>query len=406
MLRPGLRSRADFARLWLGRHWKVAVALLVFVAGAVVYVEPASALPIAILSAIAGVITLIADTLAARDEARELQVVAAGPRDLSALEASPAYAGARVERVQDAHLLRDPNVDAALPGLATTLRVNRPAHDVPPELADIQLAVVRHFRQAGSLVFNGSAVRLETDLGYPAVAQTITTGAPLTVEVRETPFFAALATNEVTDLRIVSRRTRREIVDGLALLASRHGVIRDLSQSWLANVIGISTLAVTSDDHLLVVQQTARNAASPGRAAPSGSGSVDERDLKGAGDLAGMVIAAMERELREECNLPASIPIATRLTGFARWLERGGKPEFFGVSRIGVRAREVEQRRVAASERAYVGIVHALELAPLVASPTPAFPTQLGVPSVPLAAALDCLERARAVNRSVLDELV
>ena len=39
------------------------MALLVFVAGAVVYVEPASALPIAILSAIAGVITLILDSV-------------------------------------------------------------------------------------------------------------------------------------------------------------------------------------------------------------------------------------------------------------------------------------------------------------------------------------------------------
>ena len=46
----------------------------------------------------------------------------------------------------------------------------------------------------------------------------------------------------------------------------------------------------------------------------------------------------MERELLEELGLKnrSNISVRTQLVGFCRLLNRGGKPEFFGVSRLGV----------------------------------------------------------------------
>jgi hypothetical protein len=66
------------------------------------------------------------------------------------------------------------------------------------------------------------------------------------------------------------------------------------------------------------------------RMAPSGSGSTDWADYARKDTYGDMVIKTMERELREECSLSTKIKMQTH----ARLLERGGKPDFFGVTRV------------------------------------------------------------------------
>ncbi|MFD0490065.1 hypothetical protein ACFQ0O_26935 [Saccharopolyspora spinosporotrichia] len=61
----------------------------------------------------------------------------------------------------------------------------------------------------------------------------------------------------------------------------------------------------------------------------------------------------MERELREETGLPAEALAGTELTGFARWMERGAKPEFFGVTRLSVSSAEVRGTRAKGAELLY-----------------------------------------------------
>jgi 8-oxo-dGTP pyrophosphatase MutT (NUDIX family) len=64
----------------------------------------------------------------------------------------------------------------------------------------------------------------------------------------------------------------------------------------------------------------------------------------------------MERELHEETGIRPDEIAATRVTGFARWLERGAKPEFFGITELTAMARDLEQRRhLASDERLYSG---------------------------------------------------
>lgn len=57
------------------------------------------------------------------------------------------------------------------------------------------------------------------------------------------------------------------------------------------------------------------------------------------------VIAGMERELREETGLLPGEIVSTRLTGFARWMERGAKPEFFGITALSVDGATLLTRR-------------------------------------------------------------
>ncbi len=71
---------------------------------------------------------------------------------------------------------------------------------------------------------------------------------------------------------------------------------------------------------------------------PSGSGSADPSDIVSGGTLQEFVLGGMERELLEETGLDPfrTDLVNTKFLGYARLLERGGKPDFFGVSLLNV----------------------------------------------------------------------
>ncbi len=68
---------------------------------------------------------------------------------------------------------------------------------------------------------------------------------------------------------------------------------------------------------------------------PTGSGSADARDIIDT-DFQRTIIHAMERELQEEsmANKDQSHDFQTMILGFYRWVSRGGKPEFVGITKL------------------------------------------------------------------------
>jgi 8-oxo-dGTP pyrophosphatase MutT (NUDIX family) len=113
-----------------------------------------------------------------------------------------------------------------------------------------------------------------------------------------------------------------------------------LAESDLADCVGISTVAFTSDKELVLTSQTDRNIASGDLLAPSGSGSLDRHDLGAHNDILQRVVRhAMERELREETGIRPDDIRSTEIIGFARWLDRGAKPEFFGITKLYITAK-------------------------------------------------------------------
>ena len=113
-------------------------------------------------------------------------------------------------------------------------------------------------------------------------------------------------------LRIAHRETGEEFDPRIALLTNANGQLRTLAESTLADCVGISTIAFTADGQLVLTRQTSRNIASALLLAPSGSGSLDPRDLgpavTGPGSrpaeiLQEIVRRGMERELREETGI-------------------------------------------------------------------------------------------------------
>ncbi|GAA1060137.1 hypothetical protein GCM10009573_15630 [Agromyces bracchium] len=155
------------------------------------------------------------------------------------------------------------------------------------------------------------------------------------VRLREGDFYSALCSNEATKLAI-----ERE-VDGEMVafdFADRYvfreqGGLMPLEVSRLNNGLGASVLAITSDDRLVVTLQSTHAQAGAGLWAPSGSGALEPRDLDAAAsrELGEAFAAGVARELNEETRIPTSAFGRVTLVGYGRWLDRGGKPELFGV---------------------------------------------------------------------------
>ncbi|MFA7679601.1 MAG: hypothetical protein WCY07_05575 [Pigmentiphaga sp.] len=214
---------------------------------------------------------------------------------------------------------------------------------------DLLPFAVAEATRRGALIFDETKIRLGSDLllGPDGLSK------PLTLQ--RTRYFYGLATNDVSFKKVQKRREawdpdvspyESEVYDGVSLFAqpgaaSEDLFIKKLIDSACSNHIGVSTLAITSDGSLIITGQAASNAQSGNTWAPSGSGSADWQDLRHAKDLVSLVQRAAERELIEECGLPRSVAFKTLLLGFARNVHRGGKPEFFCLTLLSLRAAEL-----------------------------------------------------------------
>lgn len=243
--------------------------------------------------------------------------------------------------------------------------------DEPYQLPKALKASARYVlpvRNHGRLVFNGPIIGMRGDPLPPGPAP----APPVRLHIAR--FFDAQCSNEMCTLRITHRETGEEFDPRHALLTGATGHLNTLAESTLADCIGISTIAVTADGVLVTVRQTSRNIASALLLAPSGSGSLEPRDLahdssgnnsgNGApGTLQDIVRHGMERELCEETGIVPGEIRRTRVTGFARWLERGAKPEFLGLTELSATADDLAGRRpVASDERLYTGGIFLVDM--------------------------------------------
>lgn len=114
----------------------------------------------------------------------------------------------------------------------------------------------------------------------------------------------------------------------------------NLEDSKMCNEIGISTIVIYMDKHgnyhIPFPRQNSRNQVGSGLIISSATGGADFSDItKDA--LLGSIKYSMERELHEELYKHVEINkfksnVYTVVTGFHRWINHGGKPEFTGVT--------------------------------------------------------------------------
>lgn len=123
--------------------------------------------------------------------------------------------------------------------------------------------------------------------------------------------------------------------------------LKDNLHDYVSGHIGITTICITNDNNLVFYRQAKNNAVGGNKYTSPGSGSMDFQDLRSneRGDLILAIKYAMARELCEESKLIPyhyndkfddidKIAKQTQITGFFRWVNRCGKPEFIGVTKL------------------------------------------------------------------------
>lgn len=111
--------------------------------------------------------------------------------------------------------------------------------------------------------------------------------------------------------------------------------LSDISSSPMNHHIGASTIGFSKDRKLIIWTQGSTNQFGNGLLIPTGSGSANASDITGT-DFQASVKRAMERELHEESTSKKNKNknYTTLLLGFYRWVSRGGKPEFVGITKL------------------------------------------------------------------------
>jgi hypothetical protein len=191
-----------------------------------------------------------------------------------------------------------------------------------------------------SLDFDEKKIRLTSDILTSSTAVTL----------QRVPYSAFLVTNKLGIVDVKERGDRTVLSAEDVIL--HDGLLTTFERSKCSNHLGADTLAVVDDGRILITRQTTKNQLSKGLLAPSGSGSIDWKDLHREDDLVTMVKRAMRREMSEELGIARpDVPdlLSMRVLGYARLTHLGGKPQFFGVARLrsaNERIRGIERRYI------------------------------------------------------------
>ena len=179
-------------------------------------------------------------------------------------------------------------------------------------------------------------------------ADAIVSHRPLTV--RKSFYFDALLTSEAFRSRIFRNNIQgdkelytdlttyfpvtEEVIDGQASVRLTSDFYK-----YISGHIGITTLLITENRRVAMLFQGSTKAVGSHTVSLGGSGSMNYDDIdlaKSAGDLRAGAGYAMARELCEETGMERHLEEVRRntmVTGFFRWIDRCGKPEFVGITR-------------------------------------------------------------------------
>lgn len=295
-----------------------------------------TALAAGLIGAVAVVGQAAKDTLKLAAERDQLHVQGKewGPEAKTVLPTAYVDSGYQLAISCGQTVAASPKIDERLLNTQLPLEVNRRRFVLVAEARRIGPMVLSSSFKTGRVLYNNSKVRLETDLFSDTEC----------VSVGRTDYYSGLCTNEVTGSVIRSRRQIPPVYDGWAMVRE-DGVLFPLAVSPCSNHIGISTVAITRDLRVILTVQPKRAAQNADLLVPSGSGSADFTDARGDGGFQEFLARAMERELWDECGLAGidRCVASTHITGFARLIRRGGKPEFFGVTLLDLDSEAVER---------------------------------------------------------------
>jgi hypothetical protein len=220
-------------------------------------------------------------------------------------------------------------------------------YSIPETILNYVPALLRRKIVSPGLVFNGRILGLSDEL-YPDTQA---------LHCRQVRYFESQVTDEILYYRLRNRRNMQSSQSGIELFTTGpddfHRTVMPMTYNASTNYLGVSTLLLTSDNYVILQIQGKKSNVNAGNYAPSGSGSVEYRDLKAFAhrdvSLADVLRHAVERELLEELGLdhivtPEELHLSTKLIGYARLFERGGKPDFFMVTHTTLTKNELDKQ--------------------------------------------------------------
>lgn len=118
-------------------------------------------------------------------------------------------------------------------------------------------------------------------------------------------------------------------------------LLPDYGETALFGAAGVSVLAITSDNHVVLVEQTAANSHFARRWGPTGSGSLEPSDIEVGADPLSFLAKAAAREAREESGLHLR-PAGLEFRAAGRWWEKASKPEFYFAVPLTLSSHEIQ----------------------------------------------------------------
>lgn len=188
----------------------------------------------------------------------------------------------------------------------------------------------------GKMFFNEKKLCLTSDLYH------VMRSNKSVVKVHKGCYYDTFLTNICSTKKLEDGTDDRTIYDG-STHYPRNGNnhLRLLEDSHMNNEIGISTIAFTSDNYIVIWKSNNKAMINMNLVVPSGSGSADWKDRENKDTLSDAVCYSMQRELEEESSLIQNENCEqirknskTKIIGYWRWLNKGGKPEFVGVTKL------------------------------------------------------------------------
>jgi 8-oxo-dGTP pyrophosphatase MutT (NUDIX family) len=344
-----VRARWDYARYLVASEMALLLAVVGTLFGVASLLPELAGLIIGVLGFVVGAASLTEEVWGLRQRWNRFELVSVVSNFPETVEPPAELPDARYVRASGrGTMLVDWPTGARLSAEAIPAVLDVEAYRLPAALREVAPHALRQAKR-GALFFNGDVLCLMEDPAprQDALAQPIA--------LQRGTFFDAVCSNELCRYRVVNRATGEETDVRARELVTQSGRLVSLAESRLANMIGVSTIAITADGYMLYVHQSNRNTASQSMLAPAGSGTAEPSDVPDRPDftLQEVIVTAMERELREETGvLPGDIA-ETTLTGYGRWLERGAKPEFFGTTRLTITGADAMKRTITSSEGLY-----------------------------------------------------
>ncbi len=154
-------------------------------------------------------------------------------------------------------------------------------------------------------------------------------------------YYDSFVTNQVTGTTLLIKDKIHTTITTEHIFPSQQDELgnhhlSDIASSQMNDHLGCSTLGFTSDNYLLIWVQGSLTQFNKDMLIPTGSGSSNYSDMTNH-SLQKTIINSMERELIEESAPDKSLDNnlnKTMILGFYRWVTRGGKPEFTGITKL------------------------------------------------------------------------